>query len=52
MPLHQQECFQYLKQGHDNYPVAENAAKKVVSLPMNSYVTGAEQETILNTLYK
>ena len=50
MPLHQQECFQYLNQGEGRYPVAENAARKVMSLPMNPFVTDDEVQMIAKAL--
>ncbi len=50
MPLHKQECFQYLNQ-KISLPVAEKVAKEVMSLPMNPYITNTEQETIIHALY-
>ena len=50
MPLHQQECFQYLSKSVGSCPVAEKAAQEVISLPMNPYITDIEQEAIINAL--
>jgi len=47
MPLHKQECFQYLNQ-ECSLSVSEKAAKEVMSLPMNPYITITEQEVIAN----
>ncbi|MDX2506496.1 MAG: DegT/DnrJ/EryC1/StrS family aminotransferase [Gammaproteobacteria bacterium] len=51
MPLHQQECFQYLKLSAGDYPVAEKASQEVMSLPMNPFVTDAEQEAIISAIH-
>jgi len=40
--LHQQACFQYLNHKKDDFPVAEHLSEKVLSLPMNAFVTEAE----------
>ena len=50
-PLHMQDCFQYLDLKQGDFPVAEQASKEVMSLPMNPYVTDTEQEIIINALY-
>ncbi len=50
MPLYQQECFQYLHQGEGIYPVAEKAAKEVLSLPMNPFLTDAEIEVVVESI--
>ena len=50
MPLHKQECFQYL--GQTNLAVSEKVANEVMSIPMNPYITDTEQEAITNVLYK
>lgn len=42
MSLHQQECFRYLGLKDGDFPVAEQAAKEVMSLPMNSFLTDEE----------
>jgi UDP-2-acetamido-2-deoxy-ribo-hexuluronate aminotransferase len=46
MPLHLQECFQYLNYKQGDFPIAENAAQKVMSLPMNSFIDESEIEYI------
>lgn len=50
MPLHKQECFQFLNQGEARLPVSEKIAEEVISIPMNPYLTSAEQEIIINAL--
>ncbi|MFK5986351.1 MAG: DegT/DnrJ/EryC1/StrS family aminotransferase [Pseudomonadota bacterium] len=47
MPLHKQECFQDLNQNEINLPIAEKAAKEVMSLPMNPFITHKEIELIV-----
>jgi UDP-2-acetamido-2-deoxy-ribo-hexuluronate aminotransferase len=42
MPLHLQECFQYLDIPEGSFPIAEKAAQEVMSLPMNPYLTDCE----------
>ena len=49
MPLHQQECFQYLMY-KTKLPVSEQAAKEVMSLPMNPFIRDEEQDRVSNIL--
>lgn len=50
-PLHQQTALlQYA--GNEGFPVAENTAKTVFSLPMHPYLTEEQQTYILNILAK
>ena len=37
-PLHLQECFQYLNYQHGDLPISEDAAKQVLSLPINPFL--------------
>lgn len=50
MPLHQQECFRYLNQTEGSYPVAEKAAKEVMSLPMNSFLTDDDVQIVAEAI--
>jgi len=50
MPLHKQDCFQFLNQGAIRLPVSEKMAKEVISIPMNPYLTSAEQDVIISAL--
>ena len=50
MPLHMQECFEYLGVKHGEYPIAENSAKEVMSLPMNPFLTHREIEYVCKQL--
>ncbi|DAB39841.1 MAG TPA: aminotransferase DegT [Sulfurovum sp. UBA12169] len=42
MPLHLQECFDYLGYKEGDFPVAEMISREIMSLPMNPYVTDEE----------
>ena len=46
MPLHLQECFQYLNYKQDDFPVSELLSKEVMSLPMNPFLTTEEIDYI------
>jgi UDP-2-acetamido-2-deoxy-ribo-hexuluronate aminotransferase len=49
-PLHLQECFNYLNYKIDDFPVAENAATEVISLPMNPFLTENELDFIVKNV--
>lgn len=51
-PLHLQKCFEYLNYKTGDFPVSENAAKEIISLPINPYITEVEQEFIVKELKK
>lgn len=42
LPLHLQECFQYLNYKLDDFPISEMVADEVMSLPMNPFLTKEE----------
>jgi UDP-2-acetamido-2-deoxy-ribo-hexuluronate aminotransferase len=48
IPLHLQECFQYLGYKQNSLPVSEVASKEVISLPMNPYLSNKEIEKIVS----
>ncbi|MEJ2070465.1 MAG: DegT/DnrJ/EryC1/StrS family aminotransferase, partial [Syntrophobacterales bacterium] len=50
MPLHLQECFNYLNHSPGDFPVAEAVSEEIMSLPMNPFLTRQEQEYIAATL--
>lgn len=50
IPLNLQPVFAYLGQGPGSFPVAEAAAKKVMSLPMHPYLTDEEMEMVVEEL--
>lgn len=49
-PLHLQKAFDYLHCKAGNYPVAEQIAQKIFSLPMHPYLEEKEQEKIISVL--
>ena len=49
-PLHQQTAFSYLNYRSGDFPVSEDSAKRIFSLPMHPYLKSAEQEIIAQTL--
>jgi len=50
MPLHLQECFEYLGYKKGDFPVAERVSEEIMSLPMNPYLSDEEIEYITSTL--
>jgi UDP-2-acetamido-2-deoxy-ribo-hexuluronate aminotransferase len=50
IPLHLQECFEYLNYKKGDFPVAEKASKEVISLPINSFLTNDEIKYIVSVI--
>ena len=50
MPLHLQECFEYLGYKEGDFPVSELISKEILSLPMNPYLTEDEIKYISDEL--
>ena len=50
MPLHLQECFEYLGYKEEDFPIAEQISKEIMSLPMNPYIADEEIENIVSKL--
>ena len=50
MPLHLQECFQYLNHKEGDFPISEKASNEVMSLPMNPFLTEEEVQYISKIL--
>ena len=46
MPLHLQECFEYLGYKKGDFPISEEVSQEIMSLPMNPYVSDEEIECI------
>ena len=49
-PLHLQECFSYLNYDLGSFKVSEDLSMKVLSLPMNPFITDEEIEYIAGTI--
>ena len=52
IPLHLQECFQYLKYKKNDFPISEKASKEVVSIPMNPFLTNEQINYIISHIKK
>lgn len=50
MPLHLQECFEYLGYNVGDFPISEKVSKEIMSLPMNPYLTDDEIAYITSEL--
>ena len=52
IPLHLQEAFRWMGKQKGSYPVSEQAAYEVISLPMHTELTPAQQEHIAGEVRK
>ncbi len=50
MPLHQQKCFSYLNYNENSFPIAEKSSKRVLSLPMNPFLSKDEISFITSNI--
>jgi UDP-2-acetamido-2-deoxy-ribo-hexuluronate aminotransferase len=50
VPLHLQRAFAHLGYKPGDFPVSENASRRIFSLPMHPYLGQADQERIVQTL--
>ena len=50
MPLHLQECFEYLGYNKGDFPISEKVSEEIMSLPMNPYVSDEEIAYIGNLI--
>jgi UDP-2-acetamido-2-deoxy-ribo-hexuluronate aminotransferase len=50
VPLHLQECFDYLGYKRGSFPVSELVSNEIISLPMNPYVSNKEIEYVAASL--
>jgi UDP-2-acetamido-2-deoxy-ribo-hexuluronate aminotransferase len=50
MPLHLQECFEYLGYNEGDFPIAESVSDEILSLPMNPYLNDDEIKYIVDSL--
>jgi UDP-2-acetamido-2-deoxy-ribo-hexuluronate aminotransferase len=52
IPLHLQECFACLNLKEGSFPIAEQAAKEVMSLPMSAFLTREQQVLTVDAITK
>jgi dTDP-4-amino-4,6-dideoxygalactose transaminase len=52
LPVHLQPAFRHLGHGPGDFPVAEAAAREILSLPMHPHLTAGQQEQVAETLDK
>ena len=50
IPLHLQECFQYLNYKPGDLPTSEKASNEVMSLPMNSFLTNDQIDYVCSSI--
>lgn len=50
MPLHLQECFQYLNYKQGDLLISEKASNEVMSLPMNSFLTNDQVGYVISKI--
>ncbi|MGI9258387.1 MAG: DegT/DnrJ/EryC1/StrS family aminotransferase [Gammaproteobacteria bacterium] len=50
VPIYRQPVFEYLDENPEHYPKAEDAARKVLSLPMHPYLTRQQQAEVISAL--
>jgi UDP-2-acetamido-2-deoxy-ribo-hexuluronate aminotransferase len=46
IPLHLQECFQYLRHQQGDFPISEKASNEVMSIPMNPFLTNEQLDFV------
>ena len=47
IPLHLQECFQYLRHQQGDFSISEKASNEVMSIPMNPFLTNEQIDYII-----
>ncbi|NIM59345.1 MAG: transcriptional regulator [Candidatus Aminicenantes bacterium] len=50
LPLHLQKCFSYLGHKEEDFPVAEEAAREVLALPIYPELTSDQQDFIVSSI--
>ena len=52
IPLHLQECFQYLRHQQGDFPISEKASNEVMSIPMNPFLNNNQIDYIVSNIMK
>ena len=52
LPLHMQNCFEYLGYKEGDFPISENASAQTVALPMYPEMTSQMQEYVVENIQK
>jgi UDP-2-acetamido-2-deoxy-ribo-hexuluronate aminotransferase len=50
IPLHLQECFQYLHHQQGDFPISEKASNEVMSIPMNPFLTNEQLDFVVHKI--
>jgi UDP-2-acetamido-2-deoxy-ribo-hexuluronate aminotransferase len=50
VPLHLQECFQYLHYRQGDFPISEKASSEVISIPMNPFLSNDQINYIIQNI--
>jgi len=50
VPLHLQECFDFLGYRKGDFPVAEEISSKVISLPFSAFLSDKDQEAVIRAV--
>ena len=50
IPLHLQECFEYLNYNEGCFPISEKASREVMSIPMNAFLTNEQVDYVVTMI--
>jgi len=50
IPPHMSSAFRYLKYKAGDFPITEHYARTMLSLPIDPYMTGGEQEQVIDAI--